>query len=465
MAVERTEGEEHPGFKWAGIFTARIPFYHTRVEWPELAQGIVVAAATGLGIVPVMVAEFGLTFEEAVTCVIMLNVLISSAPILFGEPFAAGWITPALPLALAFVIGGYDTGPERFQAMTALTLNLTFILLFFGITGLGRRFIEWLPPALKGGIIMGAAIAALKRVFVDDFDDYLGRQPIATTTALALCLLLVFSVPLQKYKAKYKWMAMLAALGLLPGFLAAAFIGGITGEVAYNIEWGILNPPITSFFEKATPFFIGLPSLEMFIAGFPLAIVTYVILFGDVVTGIEILRAAEPARPDEKIVLNPTRTHFSLAIRNALMGIFAPFFPTQGPLWTGVHVIICQRWAQGKKSVDSLYSGISSYYVFGVPILLLVLPIITGLRDLMGIALSLTLVLTGFACAYIAMAIPRNQAQQGVVLLTGVALALFEAWVGLLIGIAATILLVGFREEPASPTPGPAPAPLPAESE
>ena len=45
------EGVEHPGIKW-GPFTARIPFIHTGVAWPELAQGIFVAGATGLGLGP-----------------------------------------------------------------------------------------------------------------------------------------------------------------------------------------------------------------------------------------------------------------------------------------------------------------------------------------------------------------------------------------------------------------------------
>ena len=75
------------------------------------------------------------------------------------------------------------------------------------------------------------------------------------------------------------------------------------------------------------------------------------------------------------------------------------------------------------------------------------LPMLTGLKPLMGIALSLTLVLTGFACAYVAMAIPRNPTERGVVLFSGMALALFEPWIGLLIGIVATITLVGFGNE------------------
>ncbi|MCD1631914.1 hypothetical protein [Marinobacter shengliensis] len=49
-----------------------------------------------------------------------------------------------------------------------------------------------------------------------------------------------------------------------------------------------------------------------------------------------------------------------------------------------------------------------------------------------------TLVLTGFACAYIAMSIPRDNASRGTVVLIGAALAFFEPWQGLLLGVVAT---------------------------
>ncbi|WVM88765.1 hypothetical protein UMZ34_22750 [Halopseudomonas pachastrellae] len=207
---------------------------------------------------------------------------------------------------------------------------------------------------------------------------------------------------------------------------------------------GHSDPPLDDAWAKVSPFAIGWPSMEMFIQGMPLALITYVILFGDLVTGNEVIREGLETRQDEHIDINPTRSHISLAIRNALMGISAPFFPTQGALWTGVHVIIMQRWKQGKQAMDSIHSGLASYYLMGLPILFFLLPLLTGLKPLLGIALSLTLVLTGFACAYIAMAIPKNNTSRGAVVLIGAALAFFEPWVGLLIGILATVVLVGW---------------------
>ena len=93
--------------------------------------------------------------------------------------------------------------------------------------------------------------------------------------------------------------------------------------------------------------------------------------------------------------------------------------------------------------MDSLFGGIASYYVFGVPVMLLILPMVSFLKPLMGIALSVTLVLTGFACAYVAMELPKTPTERGVVLLIAVALVAFDPWVGIAVGVVAAFTLVG----------------------
>ncbi|VAX08901.1 hypothetical protein MNBD_ALPHA03-2160 [hydrothermal vent metagenome] len=429
------------GFKW-GPFTARLPLLHMRVEWPELLQGVVVAASTGLALTPLLVAAFGLTFEEAITISIFHTILISSHVVLFGEPFAPGWVTPALPLALAFVLGGYDTPVERFQMMTALSLNLAGLMFFLGITGLGKKLILYIPTAIKAGIILGAALSAFKRVFVDDFKT-IEAMPVSMTLALITCLVVSFSLPFQALKLKYKSLAALASLGLLPGFIIAGIVGTYLGEITFDIQWGLLVPPVGDLMSKVSPFYIGWPPLSFFIEAIPLAIITYTIVFGDLLTGIAIIREAEKARPDDKLDIDTSRSHIVIAIRNAVMGIVAPFFPTQGCLWTGVHVVVVQRWAEGKDKMETLVGGISAYYLYGVPFLLLFLPVVTFLKPFMPIALVLTLILTGFACAYVALSMPKGKEERGIMLLTAFFLVFFAPWVGLVIGILAVLLLLG----------------------
>jgi len=423
---------------------------------PEFAQGILLSAATGLALVPVMTGAFGLTFHEAVSMAFFHSLLIASAPMLFGEPFATGWITPALPFVLTLVLGGdFPTPTEKFHVMTALTFDLAIILIVLGATGFGRRIIGAIPPALKASIILGAGVAALKRVFLDDAPDALLKMPVAMGLAIGISLLLAFSVPVRRWKARSPAVSRIASLGLLPGLVIGGVVGILVGEIHYVVEGqgviqgGIVVPPVGALIEKASPFGIGFPSLSLMLSPdvLSLAFIGYVVLFGDMITGIAVLESAIPARPDERIDIDVTRTHLSTGIRNAAMGLFVPFFPTQGILWTGVHVIIVNRWAEGRKAMDSIFDGIGAYYLWGLPILYLLLPLVTALRPLLPIALALTLVLTGFACGYVSLDMVEGRAARGTIVLGGVALAVFSPWVGLLVATLAVLALTGRRGE------------------
>ena len=133
---KRQAGDIQPGIHW-GPFTARIPFIHSRFQASVAAQGAIVAGATGLVIVPILTGYFGLTFEQAVSLSICVFLLDASAPLLFGEPFVAGWITPVFPLVLSFVMDQYSIPSERFQVMTALSIDIALLLFVLGFTGLG----------------------------------------------------------------------------------------------------------------------------------------------------------------------------------------------------------------------------------------------------------------------------------------------------------------------------------------
>lgn len=99
-----------------------------------------------------------------------------------------------------------------------------------------------------------------------------------------------------------------------------------------------------------------------------------------------------------------------------------------------------------------LHSGLISYYMMGLPAIYFVLPLLTGLQPLLGVALAITLVTTGFACAYIGMGIPRSNAERGSAVLGGVALSLFDPWIALAAALACWWLLVGREQKPATAT-------------
>ena len=445
MAKTRIPGAVQPGIKW-GPFTLRIPFIHLRVAIPELLQGFAVAGATGLALVPLLTASFGLTFEEAVVMCMFHSLLISASWFFFGDPYAPGWLTPALPFVFAFVLGGGGTHAEQFQAMTALSLNFAAILIILGLTGLGAKLVDWVPNVLKGGIILGAAIAAFLRVFdLSDPSNALAQAPIAASAALALCMFLTFSKPFHAIAARFSPLQKLASYGLLPAFVVAGVVGFFTSEFDFVIRNGLLDVVgnATTLWEKSSPMVIGWPSLELMLKSMPLAIITYILFFGDLVTGDEMVNNARALRADEKIEIDNTRAHLSTGIRNVAMSVVAPFFGTQGILWTGVQVVILKRWVQGRDKMDSLYDGISSYYVLGIPLLFIVLPIVSLLQPLLPIALAVTLILTGFACATLSLSLVKDNTERGAMVLTAIALSLFEPWIGLLVGLATILLIVG----------------------
>ncbi len=442
-------GKTRKGIPWLG-FELRLPILRTRIYWKEFLQGMIIANATGLALVPLLTSSFGLTFEEAVAISFIQSVLINSSWMVFGEPYAPGWITPALPLVISFVISStFPTPVERFQVMVALSIDLVIILAFFGITGWGAFIIRRIPNVLKGSIIFGAAVSAFINVFdVSAPGNRLMAQPITIITAIAFSLIFTFSEPLKKLAESHTWVKRMMSMGLLPGFVGGALVGALTGELQFDIQYGWIWLPFEEAFRKASPLHIGWPEATLYLNALPLAIITYILVFGDLITGEEVLKEGSESRKDENLIVNHTRSHLSLAIRNGLMAIAAPFFPTQGILWTGIHVIIVERWKGGKQNLNSLFDGISSFYATGIPITFFFLPLITTLQPLMPMALTITLVLTGFACAYIGLGKARSNADKGAILLNGVCIALLDPWVGFVVSIVVVTLLTNITLAP-----------------
>tara|TARA_B100000945_G_scaffold1674_1_gene1452 strand:+ start:780 stop:2135 length:1356 start_codon:yes stop_codon:yes gene_type:complete len=441
------------GIKW-GPFTLKIPFIHIKFLTAEFLQGMVISGATAFAGAPVVMA-LGLSFEEAVACCFIASTLITAGPIIFGEPFAPGWVTPALPLVIAFFMSkGFFDGTyrvETFHYMAAMCIEFTAIILLLGMTGLGRVITEKIPNALKSGIILGAALAAFHQIFFSDYERYIGDAPISMILALVICSVTTFSEPFKRMAAKNKVLQIIGSLGLLPGFIVAAIVGYLFGEINFDIQSGFAVPPIIDVYNKTSPLSIGFPPIEYFTEVFPLVVIGYLLLFGDFVTGTEILKDGQSYRPDEEINIDINRAHNSVGIRNFFGTILNPFFPTQGALWTGVHVIVVERWKQGSSVMRSLFDGIGSYYLMGIPFLYFTLPFVTFMQPLMILALGVTLVLTGLACAYVAMSMVKKNSEMAVTLVTAVLIAFGGEymWLGILIGLLLSILLVDKETEAA----------------
>ena len=324
----------------------------------------------------------------------------------------------------------------------------TLIIIFLGVTGLGKVIVEKIPNALKSGIILGAALAAFYQIFFSEYERYIGDTPVAMFTILIICTITTFSEPFKRLAENNKILRIIGSLGLLPGFMIATLIGYFIGEISFDIQSGFIAPPVNEVYKLTSPFSIGFPPMSYYLEVLPLVIIGYLLLFGDFVTGIEILKDGQKKRPDEPINIDINRAHNSVGIRNLLGSIVNPFFPTQGALWTGVHVVIVERWKQGDDVMKSLFDGIGSYYLMGIPLLFFALPFITFMKPLMILALGVTLVLTGLACSYVAMSLVKRNSEIAISIVTALFVAFGEfngvaaPWIGILIGLVMSLLLV-----------------------
>jgi hypothetical protein len=435
---------------------------HVKPEWPEAIQGLMVTGATGMAVVPLYQEYFGMRFETAVALCVVQSLWIFSAFILFGDPYCPGWLTPALPLVLRDALS-YATVDERIDFVNAVLLLVAAVFLLFGMTGLGQAFLRAVPRALKAGIILGAGMSAISGEFIPRSGGRPSRidaYTICILLAVGVTLLLMFSVPLERWKTRFRWIGSIASLGIAPGFFLAMVAGPWVGEVSYasfrsfffsqtgGWSFGLSNvfflPDFAGLLAGFSLFGHGLPDAAMFARALPLAVAAYVIGFGDIITGTAIVNDAAAQRPDERIPIDERRTHLSVGLRNlgvALTG--GPFFPLQGPLWTGATVVVAERYRRGRQAMDSIFGGIFSYYLFGIPFFFFVAPLLELFRPVLDIAFSLTLILTGFACGYVALSMPYGRVERGLIVLVGIVIMYFSTLVGIAVGFVLTVALLG----------------------
>jgi hypothetical protein len=88
----------------------------------------------------------------------------------------------------------------------------------------------------------------------------------------------------------------------------------------------------------------------------------------------------------------------------------------------------------------------------GIPAFFFVAPILELFRPVLGIAFSLTLILTGFACGYVALSMPQGRVERGLIVLVGIVMMYFSTLVGIAVGFLLTVGLLGKQawREPAA---------------
>ena len=97
----RRDGQEQPGIK-LGIFTLRLQLIHFPIEMPEVIQALFMFV-TGLSATAFLQDMFDMPFEIALTIVLFHEITYCLHQLL-GDPIISGWITPAIPLTIGYLV-------------------------------------------------------------------------------------------------------------------------------------------------------------------------------------------------------------------------------------------------------------------------------------------------------------------------------------------------------------------------
>ena len=383
-----------------GPFQVRLPFIHYKIESVEFIQGLILGV-TALSAVPYLEQYLGLPYELAWSCVI-LETMLYLLHSLLGDPVVPGWITPTLPLTIVF-LEGFPIGKERIQAMIALQLLVGLVFLFMGISKLADKFVHAVPASVKGGILLAAPITVMAGQIGEGGNMH--KYPIAIVAGVGLLLLISFSDKYQEKRKDSKFLDMVARYGNLFPYLLAMIVGLIVGELDMpGLEIGtfIKIPEFSRIFSEVSIFGVGIPPVSMFLKALPLALVSYVIAFGDFVTTETLVTEARQSRDDEYIDFNSSRSNMVSGLRNVLLAIFAPFPPLSGPLWVGMTVSVSIRYQEGKKAMKSLLGGMASFRL-ATFLSVMIIPVVSFFRPIFGVGSSITLLFQAFVCARIAM--------------------------------------------------------------
>ncbi|TAL33662.1 MAG: hypothetical protein EPN93_13670 [Spirochaetes bacterium] len=464
MSLKREHGAVQPGIP-LGPLTLRLPFIHYKFEWADYVQGLIMCTVC-LSIITILTEKLGMSFEVALA-IVVLNGALYLAHVTFGDMVVPGWITPAIPLLIAYC-ETFPMGSERIQALIAFELTFGLFCILLGLTGLAKKFIALVPNAIQSAVLLGAGFAAVMLVFdpkskgLRSFDS----NPWTITICIGLVFYLLFSESFKRFRRQYKWAGLISNLGIMPALALAIIVGPLAGELQWPQYDGSIftTPDFITLWKDFTIFgAIPFPPLSMFISGLPMVFSAYVVAFGEIIQSQALLDDAQKYRPDEKIDYDANRSHIIFGGRNALMSIFGPDISMCGPMWAAMTVVVCDRFKHGPKAMDSIHSGAGSFR-WGTFTGYFVAPIVSSVKPILGVGLALTMLVQGFVAVRVGVLKSRAFNDLGIAGVAGAVLAVRGAAWGLAVATILTALVYISKnwrkayeqEEPVFPCDSPA---------
>ncbi|MBE6465704.1 solute carrier family 23 protein [Denitrobacterium detoxificans] len=418
-----------------GLLRIRLPFIHFKISPPEIVTGLM-NACTSYGALAVLITTLGLDPEVA-WALVVFETMMYTLNWLLGEPSICGWITPAMAIVIVY-LEGFDPGIVRLQALTAVQLELAAMFIFLGLTGLSKKLNTLVPPGVKAGIVLGAGVNAVYARLQQG--GAVDTVTVGCMAGLIVVFFLMFSQRIRSRMEKNRVLQVLGNYSFLWAVLVMFIAGGISGEFNYSFSGQIFKvPDFGALFMTVSPFFIGWAAPTIWISSLPIALIAWVIAYGDFITVQQLGMQAQ--REDEYIEFDTNRTNVICGIRNLVLALFAPYPALAGPLSAPYCVATYQRYkVSGRQGMDSIYDGSGTNLIFTV-IGLFIYPLYEAAAAAAGAMLVVVLCIQGFVCTQICFDLANDKLDQGVAgMMAGFILAR-GGGVGLVAGIALYLLL------------------------
>ena len=199
-----------------------------------------------------------------------------------------------------------------------------------GITKLADKFVHAVPDSVKGGILLAAPVTVMAGQLGEGGNMH--KYPLAIVAGVGLLILISFSDKYQEKRKTNKFLDLVARYGNLFPYLLAMIVGLLVGELdAPGLEIGtfIRLPHFREVIDQVSIFGVGIPPVSMFVKALPLALVCYLIAFGDFATTETLVTEARQAFVCARIGMDYCKSDRDKMIA----GVMAAVLATQGSAW------------------------------------------------------------------------------------------------------------------------------------
>ena len=226
-----------------------------------------------------------------------------------------------------------------------------------GITKLADKFVHAVPDSVKGGILLAAPVTVMAGQLGEGRNMH--KYPLAIVAGVGLLILISFSDKYQEKRKTNKFLDLVARYGNLFPYLLAMIVGLLVGELdAPGLEIGtfIRLPHFREVIDQVSIFGVGIPPVSMFVKALPLALVCYLIAFGDFVTTETLVTEARQAFVCARIGMDYCKSDRDKMIA----GVMAAVLATQGSAWASAWAlavgfgrnIFLSNWNQFEKKAE-----------------------------------------------------------------------------------------------------------------